>query len=742
MLKKIFIAASALQEKASTRALLLILILVATISFSQAPSPSFPFPSFPMSSTLVHASSPENENGPKAQDTPRSPEESSKIRSKKMANPSPVPIENPIQFSATIHPNTLEATQERLSGAGNGQTPTEPRPLYAPPESPLPLLKIQIKVLPKYKAYVDQLKISIISPSGIELLDPAGSIYPQIEFLDPVKQKIKVGIANQATWELPIGVQQQLKSGDYRLVAEITSQACTDTFCLLPKKSTIQASFQVQNPNTSASETRSLFPIFTNLFSFDFQKTDLNQAFAMGLGWTFLFVFFAGVLTSLTPCIFPMIPITLTILGREAHLRSKRKQILVSHIYILGIATVYSALGVLAASTGALFGSFMSHPIVLGFISAIFLGMALSMFGLFELQPPKALSQRIHRIQIYGPAGVFVQGLFAGILASPCVGPVLVGILTYIAKTQNLWLGFWLMFVFALGMGQLFLVFGMGVQASKWLPKTGAWMENIKVFFGFLILIPFFYYLQLLVPKVAFLAILSATLIMLAYYSLKKWRSVWLPLILLLGAANTINRLGPQVLNQTFSGTFLGLTFLGTPSEWAFSQIFLRMLGQSGEGLDSQAIRSDQNQVGRGNLPPLLSDPSRSTHAPSPLTRTNSQELKTDFKPFNQLELESALAKGVPIIIDFWADWCAACIQLEEKTFTNLEFRKLTQNFLLLKFDATSDSPEFKELKLKYDIVGLPTVIMIDSKGRWRRDLTIHEYIPPESAIKLIQNLQ
>jgi thiol:disulfide interchange protein DsbD len=174
----------------------------------------------------------------------------------------------------------------------------------------------------------------------------------------------------------------------------------------------------------------------------------------------FLFVFAIGLLTSLTPCIYPMIPITIAVLGKEAHARSRWQNILVSICYVLGIGVTFSALGVFAASTGALFGSFMSSAWVLGFVCLVFFAMSLSMFGLFEIQAPQFLRDGIlSHLHLHGYLGAFVSGLLAGVVASPCVGPVLVGVLTFVAQTQSLWLGFWLLFTYALGMGVLFLVF-------------------------------------------------------------------------------------------------------------------------------------------------------------------------------------------------------------------------------------------------------------------------------------------
>ena len=539
--------------------------------------------------------------------------------------------EYPLQFHSRIYPSKLS---ESFLSTEDLEADTNPE------------LQITLHLQDHYKAYSEQLKIEVIEPVGIELKLASAQLSPEIEFLDPVTKKIKKGVEGHANWTIPLRVSEQIGTGNRSLKVQITSQVCTAKFCLLPKKTELDIPFQIElQEKPQAGLGPSGF--WHKITHFEFRTV-----FKMGLLWTFVFVFFAGVLASFTPCIFPMIPITLAVLGRDAHLRSKRQQWLVSHLYVLGIAAVYSGLGLVAASTGALFGSFMSHPLVLGAACLVFLLMSLSMFGVFEISPPQGVSNKLGHLQLKGPLGIFLQGCIAGILASPCVGPVLVGILTYVAQTQKLWLGFWLLFVFALGMGQLFLLFGISSQFGKWLPRSGAWMVKVKYFFGTLILIPFFYYLHLLVPA--------------PYNPLKK---------------------------QNFTG---------------------------------EAIQSVQKEGGT---------------SASAESRDSQDKPRSPFIPYSEQLYKEALETKKPIIIDFWAEWCVACLQLEEQSFASPEFVDKSKDVLKMKFDATKESPELEVFKKRFGIVGLPTIVFIDATGRWRKELTIHELIPKEDVLNRVEKL-
>ncbi len=470
-------------------------------------------------------------------------------------------------------------------------------------------LQIQLHLPKGYQAYQDQFKLEIMQPAGFKV--SSFQISPLISIFDKFSKKDKMVLVEKGTLVAPIEISDQVPSGDQSFRLKIRYQACTETYCLFPEDLIVDVPFKMKGSAFVAEKK-------------NFLSLSFKDAYSQGLIWAFLFVFVFGLLTSLTPCIYPMIPITIAILGREAHARTRWQSFFASWMYVTGIGLTFSTLGVLAATSGALFGSFMSSPWILGFVCLVFLTMALSMFGLFELEAPRFLRDGLFsHLQTHGYLGALVSGMIAGVITSPCVGPVLVGILTFVAQTKNAWLGFWLLFVYALGMGMLFLVLGMSTSMTKLLPKTGIWMNRIKIFFGILLLGAFFYYLDTL-----------------------------------LVSSKTIPR-----------------------------SVF------------SMQINSEQ----KSNAKPV-------------------------WIPYSEEVLRQAAKDNKPVIVDFRAEWCAACLEMEEQTFSVAKVIKLSEEFVMIQFDATNDSPELTVLKEKYQIVGLPTLLFFDRKGELRKDLTLTEF--------------
>lgn len=564
--------------------------------------------------------------------------------------------ENPLQATARLNPILLSPEQ----GAE---------------------LRLELRLPEGYRAYADQFVVKASETSKFKI--GQFHITPLKEFFDETTKKKKLGVIHQATLIAPIEAPGDLDAEANPLVIRVTYQACTKTFCLFPTTLEVPVSFQT--PPTLRDPP--VLPATSAEVSWDqFFKRPVREIFEKeSLIFVLVFLFIAGFLTSLTPCIFPMIPITLSVLGRQAHARTKFQNALVSAVYVLGIALTYSLLGVFAASTGALFGSMMSSPWVLGFVCVVFLAMALSMFGLYDLQPPQWLQNRLGRAHADGYGGAFLMGVIAGLVASPCVGPVLVGVLTWIAQTKNLALGFGALFVFALGMGQLFLFLGLFSGATKMLPKSGAWMDGVKHFFGLLMLGGFYYYLDLLVPTRWFEACVGLGLILLG--SLK--------------------------------GAFEPNDKLNTP--WKKVR----------KGLCQALVL-----IGASLIVVSLFDIKTATN-----TRYISETAPAhdQWTTYSKDALEGAAREGKPVILDFYADWCAACKELEQITFADPRFKAATAGFVLLRFDATNGSPELEELKKTYKIVGLPTVVFHDDNGNWLESLTLTEFEGATSFLKRLK---
>ncbi len=569
-----------------------------------------------------------------------------------------------LDFSRADSP---QARENPLSGTATLST------YQLAPQKPF-TLSVQLSLPSGYRAYSDKINLEIEEPDGFAY--NSLKIEPQQPFFDENTKMKKMGIIGSANLIIPMEAPAHLPNGEHKLRIAINYQACTKSYCLFPSKLHLEIPFtfleEVKNMEGTASAALPMGLSF-------------EQAMQKGLFWTFLVVFLAGFLTSLTPCIFPIIPITIAVLGRHAHLHSHKKNLVLSLFYVLGIAITYAALGVFAAGTGALFGSFMNHPLVLSAICVIFTAMALSMFGLFELQAPLFIRQRFSGdLQLQGYHSAFIYGVIAGVVAGPCVGPVLVGILTFVAKSQNLWLGFWLLFDFAVGMGVLFIAIGYSSQITKALPKSGAWMDTIKHFFGVLMLATSFYYLGLLVTQ-------------------RWWDGA-------LGAA--------LVLGGSYFGAFESLQNLST-------------LGKIRKGLCQTLIFIGAAFVTIGifDLRPYLQIQNTAT-----VQADFSQE--AHWLNYSESELARAKQEGKPVLIDFWADWCGACKELEQYSFSKDSFKQAAKSFVLLKFDATNETDELQALRQKYSIVGLPTLIFYDGKGEWRKELTTTEFLEAPELVK------
>ncbi|MFL5302628.1 MAG: cytochrome c biogenesis protein CcdA, partial [Anaeromyxobacteraceae bacterium] len=206
----------------------------------------------------------------------------------------------------------------------------------------------------------------------------------------------------------------------------------------------------------------------------------LGAQLAQGSLVAFAIAFAGGVLTSLTPCVYPLIPITVSIFGARSS-KSRGQAMALSGLYVLGIAATYSALGASAALTGKAFGTVMQNGWVLALVAAVFLVMAASMFGAFELQLPASLQAKLSAVGGAGYAGALAMGLVAGLIAAPCTGPVLAAALAFVATKGSVPYGVAIMFAYALGIGLLFFVLG---AFSVSLPKSGAWMDTVKAVFG------------------------------------------------------------------------------------------------------------------------------------------------------------------------------------------------------------------------------------------------------------------
>lgn len=542
-------------------------------------------------------------------------------------------------------------------------------------------LKIKINLLPGFHVYEESLQIKVLQPEGFLLSKTV--IAPVVEFYDKNSQKKRRGIENDAHLTTVIEAPHQWsKSPPGQLQVELTYQACTETFCLFPKTMNIDLPSAIIQPVVQKS--------WTGYLSSKSSMTEvLQESFWFGL----FLVFLGGILTSFSPCIFPMIPITIAVLGNRAQTRTRLQNFLTSVFYVLGIALTYSLLGLFVASTGALFGSALSSPYVLSAICAILLLMALSQFGWFEIKTPAFISQSVSKTKTnQNYAGAFISGLISGVVASPCVGPVLVALLSYVVTLNSPILGFVYLFVYALGMGLIFLALGLSNQLLTKLPTSGPWLDAVKNVLGILLLAGFYYYLHLLLPENWFFMTLGLGLVLvsLQFGALLGWKKLTLKEKVLKSAMLAVLVIGFIVITDSLLKTKVHTL---APSD------------ESTQG--SPASKSDEAWV----------------------------ELTED-------SLKTALANGKPTLVDFWASWCEACMKLKNETFKETAVLQRFQGYNLLHFDATKDSPALKKFRDQFDINGLPHIMLFDRSGKQREDLLLSEFEKPEKFLKRLDSLE
>lgn len=545
-------------------------------------------------------------------------------------------------------------------------------------------IKIEMTLPDGFHAYEDQFRVVILEPDGFQVAP--FKIEPLKKWYDKFSKKERTGIEKKATLTAHIEAPNRFLKKFKSLKLELTYQACSEQFCLFPTSKIIDAPITVSPVEGEMQITAAPEVSQTPTTSF-FGSENFNRYLGSSIFAGLIFVFFAGLFTSFTPCIFPMIPITLAVLGNHSQNKSRLQNFITSLVYVLGIATTYSILGLIAASTGGLFGASLGSPIVLSVVCAIFLAMALSMYGLFEIQVPAFIRNRLGRTsQKQNLGGAYLTGMFAGIVASPCVGPVLVAILTYVASTQNKFLGFIYLFTYALGLGLIFIALGLSNQLIKSLPRSGAWMNGSKFILGSLMMVAFYYYLNLLLPERFFDLALGLGLIVIASVF-----GAFLP-----------NK--ASMFDHVRKGLMQALLIVGI-GHLVFSAFDLRPY------MRSRVMGTDS------------------------LNRVQ----KLDWKVYSDEALAEAAKQGKPVIIDFWAEWCMACHELEEKTFTDSRVQALAGKYTLLKFDATQDSEMLKKLRKKYRIQGLPTILFFNPNGVWIDALTLTEFEKAEAFVKRME---
>jgi len=402
-----------------------------------------------------------------------------------------------------------------------------------------------------------------------------------------------------------------------------------------------------------------------------------------GWMWAYLASFGFGFLTSLTPCVYPMIPIVLGVFGARGESVGRGKAMLLASLYVAGMGLTYAALGVVFAIVGGQFGSILADVRVVVPIVLIYAALAASMFGAFELNLPASWQAKLNTVGGAGYSGAFAMGLVGGFTAAPCTGPFLVGLLGFVAKSGNMPVGGTLLFTYAIGMGVLFWVLAAFAVS---LPKSGRWMEWVKSIGGIGLLAAALYFLRPVVPALK------------SFGSASTW-------FLLVAAVATIVGLALGAVHLSFHDR------RAIQVRKAFA-VLLTVVGLTGiidwlitPNRHLPWIKRDANAVAalvqHEQLTPAAAHPAGGAWV----------------HPAEAAAFAKAAKEGKGVMIDFSADWCTPCAELE-LTFADADvYRELTDHFVHLKIDVSKGTDEDDDLQDRYHAQTLPAVVFLDPDG-------------------------
>ncbi|HHK9553712.1 protein-disulfide reductase DsbD [Enterobacter sichuanensis] len=401
------------------------------------------------------------------------------------------------------------------------------------------------------------------------------------------------------------------------------------------------------------------------------------------LPFSALWALLIGIGIAFTPCVLPMYPlISGIVLGGKQRLSTARA-LLLAFIYVQGMALTYTALGLVVAAAGLQFQAALQHPYVLIGLSVVFILLALSMFGLFTLQLPSALQTCLtlmsNRQQGGSAGGVFVMGAIAGLICSPCTTAPLSAILLYIAQSGNMWLGGGTLYLYALGMGLPLVL--VTVFGNRLLPKSGPWMETVKTAFGFVILALPVFLLERIIGDVwgmRLWAMLGVTFFAWAFIVSLGAKKAWMRLVQILLLAAALVSVRPL-------------------QDWAFG---------------------------------------------SPVGQTQAHLNFTQIKNVEELNSALAEAKGKPVMLDLYADWCVACKEFEKYTFSDPQVQRGLNETLLLQANVTANSAQDKALLKHLNVLGLPTILFFNEQGEEQPEQRVTGFMDATAFSAHLRNRQ
>ncbi len=549
-------------------------------------------------------------------------------------------------------------------------------------------IEVRFEIAKGYYLYRDKFRFAA-EPASVQLGTP---------ILSPGKVKEDPNFGNvevyykQALIRIPV---ERNSSGPLPLTLKITSQGCADAgICYPPQRQTLA----LELPDPAAAPSAGATTPGKD-FSDD-ESRRIAQLFRNASFWLLVASFFGfGLLLSLTPCCFPMIPILSSIIvgsGRDGHGVSHARGFALSLAYVLGMAITYAAAGVAAGMTGTLLTAALQNAWVLGAFALVFVALSLSMFGFYELQLPTFLQSKVSEeaSHLRGGSlpGVAAMGVLSAIIVGPCVAAPLAGALLYIGRSGDAVLGGAALFAMGVGMGAPLLA--VGLSAGTLLPRSGPWMEAVKKSFGVLLLATAVWLLSPVVPVVAQMIAWALLLIIPAIYM------------------HALDPLPPHAR--------------GWQRFWKGIGIFM-LIGGTAMLLGALA----------GSRDPLQ---------PLSVLRSSAAEVEVRQLHFTRVrtlaELEGRIkSAGQPVMIDFYADWCVSCKEMERFTFADARVRAKLAGWTLLQADVTANSDEDKALLQRFNLYGPPGIIFFDAQGREIDGVRVVGFMSADEFLGLLARL-
>ena len=532
------------------------------------------------------------------------------------------------------------------------------------------------KIAPKHYLYRDRFHFKVLKPPSAQIgriLLPEG-----IHKKDKIFGNYEV-YYNTTTLSVPI-----LNASSTEIIFQVSYQGCSESgYCYPPEVKTYQINFQTHHITPYFIETETTQGKISHLLASKNLIAILLSFFGFGL------------LLSLTPCVLPMLPILSTIIVGHSKKISAAKGFWLSLCYVLGMAVAYAIAGLAIGSLGESLQAILQLPWIIALFSLIFVILALSMFGFYQLHLPKRFEEKLHKLSNQQKHGhyisVFIMGLIASLIISPCVTPALVGALSYIIHSGNALLGASALFVMGVGMGIPLLI--IGTVGGKLLPKAGSWMQTINNFFGVLMLAVAIWLLSRVIPGPVTLLLWATLLVITAIFlkALKKARD---------------NRFEKFCKGIGFILLIYGATLI-VGATMGNSNPLQPLAGITGNKSNNQ-----QNEF---------------------ISVKNIQEVRT--------AINNATKQKRFVTLDFYADWCIACKEMDATTFQNAQVKLMLENFVKLRADVTANDPENKALEKYFNVIAPPTIIFFDPHGQLLKSMTLVGKTGSQDFLKHLQKV-